>query len=47
MPISRRSFLKSGALTAIAAVVALKTQTLTFAQTGTSQNFQIPLEAQQ
>jgi len=47
MPISRRSFLRSGALTAIAAVVTLKTQTLTFAQTGTSQNFQIPLEAQQ
>ena len=47
MPISRRSFLRSGALTAIAAVVALKTQTLTFAQTGTSQNFQIPLVAQQ
>ena len=47
MPISRRFFLKSGTLTAIAAVVALKTQTLTFAQTGTSQNFQIPLVAQQ
>ena len=47
MPISRRFFLKSGTLTAIAAAVALKTQTLTFAQMGTSLNFQIPLVAQQ
>ena len=47
MPISRRFFLKSGALTAIAAAVALKSQTLTFAQMGTSQGFQIPLVAQQ
>ena len=47
MPISRRFFLKSGTITAIAAAVALKSQTLTFAQTGTSQNFQIPLVAQE
>lgn len=47
MPISRRLFLKSGTLTAIAAAVALNSQTLTFAQTRTSQGLQIPLTAQQ
>ena len=47
MSISRRFFLKSGTLTAIAAGVALNSQTLTFAQTGTSQGFQIPISAQQ
>ena len=47
MPISRRFFLKSGTLTAIAAAFALKAQTLTFAETGTSQGLQIPLTAQQ
>ncbi|HEV2828386.1 MAG TPA: hypothetical protein VGW76_12360 [Pyrinomonadaceae bacterium] len=47
MPISRRLFLKSGTLTAIAAAVALNSQTLTFAQTETSQGLQTPLMAQQ
>lgn len=50
MAISRRRFLKSGTLTAIAVSVAFNPQTLAFAQRrtlGTSQGFQIPLNAQQ
>jgi hypothetical protein len=49
MAISRRRFIKSGALTAIAAGVALNPQTLAFAQRrtqGTSLGFQIPVAAQ-
>ena len=50
MGISRRFFLKSGTLTAIAAGVALRPNLLAFGQKrtlGTSLGYQIPIEAQQ
>ena len=49
MAISRRRFMKSGTLAAIAASVVLKPQILALAQRstlGTSQGYPIPLEAQ-
>jgi len=46
MRISRRLFLMSGTMTAIAGAIALNSQ-VSFAQTGTSQGFQIPLKAEQ
>ncbi|HSS22804.1 MAG TPA: hypothetical protein VLL54_22210 [Pyrinomonadaceae bacterium] len=47
MAISRRFFIKSGTLTAVAASVFLKPQILALAQTaGNSLGFQIPLSAQ-
>lgn len=50
MSISRRRFIKSGSLAALAAGVVLNPQALAFAQSqtqGTSLGFQIPLTAQQ
>ena len=50
MAISRRFFLKSGTLTALAASVVLRPNLLAMGQTrtaGTNQGFQIPITAQQ
>ena len=51
MPVTRRSFLRSGATAALTAAVALKAAPMAFAQIGAkpdpSRDFQTPYEAQQ
>ncbi|HEX8283560.1 MAG TPA: hypothetical protein VF588_09405 [Pyrinomonadaceae bacterium] len=51
MPVTRRSFLRSGATAALTAAVALKAAPLAFAQVGakpdSKRDFQVPYEAQQ